>query len=1758
MFRLLNLLLLICITDGYASTGNHFTCNPADITVDTIQLSGTEYHLISLDGFTLPADGITEAGYPTLPLKSITILIPPGCQINSINIIEETWIPLPGKYFLYPAQTGLLSDTTFTTANPIVYNSSEPYPTQPVEVSRQGSAMGYSVATLSGSPVRYLPADSTVLLLTTLTLDIRTGPSEFEQIIPRRETDWSSNTRNRGILNLVSNQSEISSYPATPLVNFSDRVSPLSITQSPSSAGDGVDMVIITSSEFEENFEEFADYRTQQGIVTTTRTVEWINQYYSGCDTQQRIRNFIRDAHLEWGIQAVILGGDDAVVPIRECNGWNYSPGPFPAYLLPSDDYYSDIDGSWSYDGSNWRTNQTGGYIDLCLGRWPVNNVEEIELFITKIKLYEEPDVFPSDFARKILLIGSNNPAGNGADDMNALLYQLKDSAAYPDHIDPPGTLYFPHSLAGGDLDRQSALSEFDSGYNLIIHADHSEIHKLATAGNGTLGQYMWDSDFATMNNTGKPSILWSLGCETGHFDGAYCFSEAGLLTSSNSGLVAVMANSRGGLHSQKITAYALCDALYNTGWIAEQFQLQSLHWPLSSLGAAYRCSKNMTNLPFLHLNLLGSPLMYVWRDNPERLSISTQTFFLQEGLPGDVTVTVTDGTYPVENAVVCLWKKDELFSLTETDEEGNATFTAVCVADGDSELVLTAVKRRKQKNLYETTTADYIPDRITIDVLPASMPIISLQSFTVDAEGDGTANPGESVNINLTAINTGGETGSAVSVQMTQTSGQEYVDFISNNSSSFGDISPGSSANSIVPISLQLIPDVPGFTTLEFNLSFSYTSSTGTLNWNSPLFLTVFSESYSLTLMNPSADNSSGRTALINLSDLLLVNTGLGEGENLEITLDNLVPPVQYQVNTLSHSSLESNRAENLSGELNLTVLPMSSTSSWVKPGFPGCSFDVTVNSDGGSFTARNIDVEEIVLLQPYGLETPIDLQTYETGEDYLSLVWEHFSTSVDAEGFYVYLDDGIEQNRVFPLPVPAKQITLEGLLPGMSYGIEVTAVDAIGRESAPLELSANTTCPVVEGWPLHLEGSPGAGAVIADIDNDGSDEIIVATAFGVVNIIERNGSCIKLYPPAGFEFDRFLGCAVGDVDGDSNLEIIVSCQRKIEVQNQEQIAILLFNRFSGFWTSSEIASTGVNEEIASPNIAGTPVLFQADNSTSLEIALRTRGSNGGTPHLYVWRLDGLKSSWINYSSEFPVQLQGYFFSSPTAVDFDEDGFEELITTSYGSSGIGTNLLIADFQPAGAVSISEHTLPELDTSGEMARSYGTLAAAEQNGNYYIAGAAKMDDTSSSYKKVWVYRLDSETGIELSLVWQTEWLTGLDSYGNMPGPSLGNVDDDSGLEVIYSLNGGLFNAEGYVIGWDLISGNEDFRSNLIPFNPIVGGGGARVKSQLVTGLTSMPGSDDMTVFCGFSSLCCGFDPHNGTAMIDGFPGGNRESSWPAPALCDLDGNESAEILYIDYSGVATLFNWQQGSYTDDGWHMYQADPHRSGFYNQGQNRASLDILISNNPRTAVAGAGNGNLTVFVDIEIKGVEQIRTASTSLSVDAAEFSSLCEKETVEVSVFLHGRILGTTLISLENGRYTVEIPLRQRFASAAETEFTVTADPFNKHTESDETNNTARVDEVLFPEMETEIIIPTPAESIQLTMNLPSPLPLGLNITVYSIDGRVVLNRETEPLQSGTTNLIFDSETDCRLPSGMYTISIQGSDFDALTRKVIILN
>ncbi|MBU0616734.1 MAG: hypothetical protein KKI02_03360, partial [Planctomycetes bacterium] len=163
--------------------------------------------------------------------------------------------------------------------------------------------------------------------------------------------------------------------------------------------------VIITTSHIADSSTKLDDYiahKTAQGFSILVKTVEDIETEYTMAlrpelfettdERADRIRAFLKDTYLDYGIEYVLLIGnpdpDDPTLPHGETIGdvpmkfcypdWGINP-----YHAPTDSYYTDLTGQWDLDGDGiygeWDGDRGVGGVDLA----------GVEVIVTRIPYYD-------------------------------------------------------------------------------------------------------------------------------------------------------------------------------------------------------------------------------------------------------------------------------------------------------------------------------------------------------------------------------------------------------------------------------------------------------------------------------------------------------------------------------------------------------------------------------------------------------------------------------------------------------------------------------------------------------------------------------------------------------------------------------------------------------------------------------------------------------------------------------------------------------------------------------------------------------------------------------------------------------------------------------------------------------------------------------------------------------------------------------------------------------------------------------------------------------------------------------------------------------------------------------------------------------------------------------------------------------------------------------------------------------------------------
>jgi len=340
----------------------------------SIQVGNMLYDLV-----TLPNAGYVAApGEPCLPATGAYILLPPETMVTAIKVTTSEKRLLGTGYDIIPA--GSIQPLSNPVPKPLVkgpiYESSSAYPN--VLYTKVGTYIqrGYTILVLQLHPVRYIPADGTLYYYPPMHIQVTTAAAPANPLFRGIPTDVER------VRSIVDNPEVIQQYPTS--------------TRTAS-----YDLLILTTKTLQSAFVDLHDYHNEHGTPTMLATIEDLG------DTPGSLRSFISETYRDEGIQYVLLGGDDTEVPAVSfwVHGFDEDNEnrPYTTYM-PSDLYYSCLDGSFNGDGDErWgepTDGEDGSDIDLMaevyVGRACAGNLKEARQFVNKTVTYlsQEPDSY--------------------------------------------------------------------------------------------------------------------------------------------------------------------------------------------------------------------------------------------------------------------------------------------------------------------------------------------------------------------------------------------------------------------------------------------------------------------------------------------------------------------------------------------------------------------------------------------------------------------------------------------------------------------------------------------------------------------------------------------------------------------------------------------------------------------------------------------------------------------------------------------------------------------------------------------------------------------------------------------------------------------------------------------------------------------------------------------------------------------------------------------------------------------------------------------------------------------------------------------------------------------------------------------------------------------------------------------------------------------------------------------------------------------
>ena len=514
----------------------------------------------------------------------------------------------------------------------------------------------------------------------------------------------------------------------------------------PDDIGDRPDYIIITNNVLKPAFQVLADYKTQRGIPTVIATVEDIYNQYPGVDHPEQIRNYLKDVKQYWNTVNILIGGDSDIVPARYTHG-------IISLIIPTDRYYNDLTGNFTMSGQTQHYNFSN--IDNIIGRLPASNIEQVQNLINKIISYEKlNNISIYDFINNILLTGayySYNHTTNTGDPsiLNKTLELYNDNY----WINKNKWLLLDNyqnnanGLLGEEYDKFSFTNCLNFGvsgtlFHFVYHADHSNPYAIGTSSE-MKGQTFNNQDADNLHNT-YPQIMLTVGCEPGQFD-KDCFAEH-YLNNPNGGGIAILANTDQTFVSE---GYYIPNEFFSKIYSNNNISLGLAGMNIYSNTFYY----NGTNFHMSAKNtfeLFGDPSMQVWTDVPQDITLSAPSdVYIDNGTNNPYTVQINDLDEPATITVYKYNNQTQQIDVYGSQDIPAHTTSATFYLQPDTEGDLTVT----------ATAKNYIPATATTHIhLPQAHLYVINTTFN-DVNGNGAIEPGETIDLSLNLMNSGGTT---------------------------------------------------------------------------------------------------------------------------------------------------------------------------------------------------------------------------------------------------------------------------------------------------------------------------------------------------------------------------------------------------------------------------------------------------------------------------------------------------------------------------------------------------------------------------------------------------------------------------------------------------------------------------------------------------------------------------------------------------------------------------------------------------------------------------------------------------------------------------------------------------------------------------------------------------------------------------------------------------------------------------------------
>jgi hypothetical protein len=290
-------------------------------------------------------------------------------------------------------------------------------------------------------------------------------------------------------------------------------------------------LMIVTPERLLPSLSDFVTHK-QRLLPTSVHSLEKILAENTGADDPEKLKRCIYRKWKEEHIGYVLLVGDVDVLPVRYMVLDRVTPAAFNYAFYPSDLYYSDLaraDGSfddWNGQRDHFHARYYGevrgeankedrinfdgvDYLpDVAVGRWPVNNEEDVRAIAGKTMAYEQQVITgTAPYLHRAGLLGVEGWVDTR--DFHAKLdTYLAEGWAVEKHW---LTVNSPEDKRTAiRLNHERVAELFNRGMGLVVHTGHGQPNQWELCFSA--------ADLEKLTNEAATPIVVSAGCSTAHF----------------------------------------------------------------------------------------------------------------------------------------------------------------------------------------------------------------------------------------------------------------------------------------------------------------------------------------------------------------------------------------------------------------------------------------------------------------------------------------------------------------------------------------------------------------------------------------------------------------------------------------------------------------------------------------------------------------------------------------------------------------------------------------------------------------------------------------------------------------------------------------------------------------------------------------------------------------------------------------------------------------------------------------------------------------------------------------------------------------------------------------------------------------------------------------------------------------------------------------------------------------------------------------